>query len=67
MSWIFINVLGFGESSFELPLMDPSLDAYTVLKDDDYKSPNIGLEDSQELLQKLGLSQVFVIDLLVFF
>ena len=45
--------------------MDPSLDAYTVLKDDDYKSPNIGLEDSQELLQKLGLSQVFVIDLLV--
>ena len=66
MSWIFINFLGFGESSFELPLMDPSLDAYTVLKDDDYKSPNIGLEDSQELLQKLGLSQVFVIDLLVF-
>ena len=41
-----------------MPLMDPSLEAYSVLQDEEYKTTK-GLEDSQKLLQNLGLNQVW--------
>lgn len=41
-----------------MPMMDPSLTAYSALKDDDYDSGYLGLDDSQELMKKLGINQV---------
>ena len=43
-----------------MPMMDPSLTAYSALKDDDYDSGYLGLDDSQELMKKLGINQVTV-------
>ena len=41
-----------------MPMMDPSLTAYSALKDEDYDSGYLGLDDSQELMKKLGINQV---------
>ena len=55
-----ILLIGFGDKTIPMPLMDPSLEAYSVLQDDEnYKTTTIkGLEDSQKLMQNLGLNQV---------
>ena len=45
-----------------MPLMDPSLEAYSVQIQDNYDkntSTTKGLEDSQKLMQNLGLNQVW--------
>ena len=56
-----ILLIGFGDKTIPMPLMDPSLEAYSVLQDDEnYKTTTIkGLEDSQKLMQNLGLNQVW--------
>ena len=43
-----------------MPLMDPSLEAYSVQIQDDYdkNTTTKELEDSQKLMQNLGLNQV---------
>ena len=44
-----------------MPLMDPSLEAYSVQIQDDYdkNTTTKELEDSQKLMQNLGLNQVW--------
>ena len=51
---------GFGDKTIPMPLMDPSLEAYSVQIQDDYdkNTTTKGLEDSQKLMQNLGLNQV---------
>ena len=52
---------GFGDKTIPMPLMDPSLEAYSVQIQDNYDkntSTTKGLEDSQKLMQNLGLNQV---------
>ena len=53
---------GFGDKTIPMPLMDPSLEAYSVQIQDEYDkntSTTKGLEDSQKLMQNLGLNQVW--------
>ena len=57
---IKIYFSGFGDKTIPMPLMDPSLEAYSVQIQDDYdkNTTTKGLEDSQKLMQNLGLNQV---------
>ena len=48
-----------------MPMMDPSLTAYSAMKDDDYDSGYLGLDDSQELMKKLGINQVKFLSLAI--
>ena len=56
------SCLGFGEPSVQMPVMDPSLEAFLIRNDSDDEQPyrsndvsGLGQENSDQLRKRLGL------------